>query len=266
MGRTQRDERRRALGQNLLACDRAISALLGAIPLDPGRDTVLDAGAGRGALTARLARRAARVVAVERDPDWARALGSRVAGLANVVVVAGDALAVPLPAAPFKVVSSPAFGIGTALLRRLLVEGHGMEAAALLLQLEAARRLAGGGRFAATWAPWYDLSLVGRVPAQAFRPVPRVDAGILRVTPRRPGLLSPAAFAAHADLVDAVFAVPGASVGARLAHAVGRRRASALLASSGLEPGLGAGAVAPEDWARLTRASREPSPGGPTAS
>jgi 23S rRNA (adenine-N6)-dimethyltransferase len=253
MRRTPRDARRRALAQNFLVDDDAIGAVLGAVALDRERDVVVDLGAGRGALTARLADRAAWVVAVERDPDWARQLRAR--AWPNVDVVEGDALAVALPPPPFKVVASVPFNVGTALVRRLLADGHGMAEAALVLQLEAARRLSQGGRFAATWAPWFDLRVVARLPAHAFRPVPRVDAGVLRVRARRPALLSPAAYPAHAALVDAIFAAPGSTLGVRLGRVVGPRHAARLLACAGVATAARVREVSPEAWAALTRAA-----------
>jgi 23S rRNA (adenine-N6)-dimethyltransferase len=251
---TPRDARRRALAQNFLVDRRAIAAVVGSVRLDPERDTVLDLGAGRGALTGPLAARAARVVAVERDADWAVELRARAGAWPNVRVIHGDALTVPFPAEPFTVVASPPWNIGTALLRRLLAEGHGLAEAALVLQLEAARRLAGGGRFAATWAPWVELAVAAAVPRQAFRPVPRAGAAILHVRPRRPALLAPAAFTAHVELVDAVFAAPGRTAGERLARVVGRRRAARLAAAAGVPPGTTPADVSPVTWARLTRA------------
>lgn len=241
---SQTRARRAALAQNFLIDPRVVDALLGTVALDPARDTVLDLGAGRGALTAALAPRAARVVAVERDPAWAREL--RAAGWPGVEVVEGDALRVPLPDEPFTVVASLPFNAGTALVRRLLAEGHGLVEAALILQLQAARRLAGGGRFGATWAPWFELRVIRRVPAAAFRPVPRVDAGVLRVRARRPPLLSPAAFAAHGQLVDAVFAARGRTVGERLGRAVGRRPPGARWRRRGFTRGPGSATSRPK--------------------
>jgi 23S rRNA (adenine-N6)-dimethyltransferase len=41
----------------------------------------------------------------------------------------------------------------------------------------------------ATWAPWWSFRLGRRIPADSFRPVPSVDAGVLRVERRTPSLL-----------------------------------------------------------------------------
>lgn len=258
MSRTERDARRRALAQNFIVNDRALSTLVNAVLLDPAHDVVVDLGAGRGAVTARLASRAAHVVAVERDPAWAQQLRLRAAReWPNVEVREADAVAVRLPTAPFKVVASLPFNLGTRLVRRLLTDGHGLVEAALVLQLEAARRLASGGRFGATWSPWFDLRLDARIPAHAFRPVPKVDAAILVVRPRQPALLSPAAFGAHVQLVDELFAASGRSIGERLRRVTGRRRAAQMLHAAGLEPRTAIASVPLEAWALLTREARQ---------
>src|SRR5688500_19093807 len=78
---------------------------------------MLDLGAGSGRLTAALAQRARRVVAVELDPHWAGVLRGR---WPNVDVVEGDATRVPLPSEPFRVVANVPFDRTTEILRRLL--------------------------------------------------------------------------------------------------------------------------------------------------
>jgi SAM-dependent methyltransferase len=87
----------------------------------PG-ELVLDVGAGLGALTAPLVRAGAQVVAVELHPGRAEKLRRRFAD-EPVTVVRADAADLRLPSRPFRVVSSPPYGISTALLKRLLAPG-----------------------------------------------------------------------------------------------------------------------------------------------
>jgi 23S rRNA (adenine-N6)-dimethyltransferase len=110
--RTARDARRRAYGQNFLASRRLAATLVRESGVE-ATDLVLELGAGRGVLTAALARRARSVLAVELDRVWAQQLGKRFAAESNVVVIRGDALEVPLPAEPFRVVANVPFNITT---------------------------------------------------------------------------------------------------------------------------------------------------------
>ena len=195
--RTVRDERRRRLGQNFLLPDVAES-FVEAGSFAPG-EVVVDIGAGRGACTHALARRGVEVVAVEHDPVWAATLRREVRrlGLTGVRVVEGDALGLRLDrlakGRPYRVVGSLPFGVTTALLRHLFddVERSPWRAD-LIVQWEVARKRAAvppSTLVSTTWAPWWTFELVRRIPARSFRPVPAVDAGVLRVTRRTPALL-----------------------------------------------------------------------------
>lgn len=55
----------------------------------------------------------------------------------------------------------------------------------------ARKRAAVGGTtlLTASWWPWYEFALAGRVPARAFRPVPSVDGGLLVLRRRAAPLL-----------------------------------------------------------------------------
>ena len=191
--RTARDERRRRLGQNFLRAELA-DRFVEAAGVTAG-DLVVEIGAGSGAITAALARRGAEVVAVELDPVWADRL-RRSIGRAHgdrVRIVAGDFLAVPLPRRPFRVVACLPFGSTTAVLSRLLDDPHArMHRADVIVQWEVARKR--GAVPASTlrstaWAPWWEFRLGRRIPAAEFRPVPRVDGGVLVITRRDPPLL-----------------------------------------------------------------------------
>jgi len=247
--RTPRDARRRALGQNFLHDQSVVAGIIGTLHPPPGT-LVVDLGAGAGALTSAVAARGARVLAVELDPAWVRELRSHAPGWGNVTVLAGDALRVPFPAERFSVVSSAPYGIGTKLVRRLLTDAHGLVRAVVVLQREAALRLAGGGRFAAAWAPWFELSVHGRIPARAFRPAPSVESAILTIVPRPVPLLSPAAYPGYDQFLSAAFAGRGATLAQRLG--VRPRALSAL----GLPRDATPGAVPPEAYARVFMALR----------
>ncbi len=193
--RTRRDERRRRLGQNFLRPELADS-LVAEAAFEAG-GLVVEIGAGAGALTFALARRGLDVVALEKDPIWAARLRHDVRrrGLDNVTVVCCDVRAYPMPRhpSPFRVMGSLPFGATTAILRHLFDDTRsGLERADLVVQWEVARKRAAlppTTLLSTTWAPWWSFDVGRRIPASAFRPVPMVDAAVLRVTRRTVPLL-----------------------------------------------------------------------------
>jgi 23S rRNA (adenine-N6)-dimethyltransferase len=149
----------------------------------PG-ELVLDIGAGRGALTAELVERGARVIAVELHPARARQLRRRFRGR-PVTVIAADAVSLRLPRQPFRVVASPPYAISSPLLRLLLAPSSQLTAADLVLQRAVVRRYAGGrpagsGRWGGRWRVQAGRPL----PRRAFRPSPAVDSAVLVVRRR----------------------------------------------------------------------------------
>jgi 23S rRNA (adenine-N6)-dimethyltransferase len=140
-------------------------------------ETVLDIGAGDGALTRHLVAAGARVIALELHPHRAETLRRRFAGDA-VTVVEADAAALRLPGRPFRVVASPPYALSSDLLRALLSAHSRLTAADLVLQRAAARRLA------QTRTRRFDLRVGYPVPRRAFRPPPRVDSAVLQVRRR----------------------------------------------------------------------------------
>ena len=97
------------------------------------------------------------------------------------------------------------FGATTAILRHLLDDaGSGLRRADLVVQWEVARKRAAlppSTMLSTSWAPWWTFAVVGRLPADSFRPVPSVDAGVLRVTRREPALLPDHMAGAYASFV-----------------------------------------------------------------
>lgn len=191
-------------------------------------DLVLDLGAGLGALTAPLAATGARVIAVERDDEYARRLRGRFAGVPNVTVVTGDLRAVPLPRRPFRVVANIPFATTAALLQRLLdPPGTELLSAHLVLESGAARRLAARSRRTAGtwWGARFELRPQRRLSPDAFRPPPTVDARVLSIA-RVP--LPPATEAALRELLRRAQRRPDRSIRALLAGRLGPGQLRAL--------------------------------------
>jgi 23S rRNA (adenine-N6)-dimethyltransferase len=203
--RTSRDERRRRLGQNFLRPEVA-ERFVAEAGVRPG-EFVVEIGAGDGAITGALARRGASVLAIELDPAWARRLRQRTdrGATDRVRVVEGDFLRLPLPRRPYRVVACLPFGRTTAILDRLLADPErGPQRVDVIVQWEVARKRAATPPTtlrSTTWAPWWECALGARIAATSFRPVPRVDGGVLTITRRAPALLPDAMATDYAAFV-----------------------------------------------------------------
>jgi 23S rRNA (adenine-N6)-dimethyltransferase len=177
----------RGRGRHFLRSSKLAAELVRAAGIQPG-ELVLDLGAGTGVLTRALARAGARVAAVEIDPTLAAGLRRSCEDL-----VVGDALRVPLPREPFKVVANLPFGSGTGILRRLLDPRVPLDHAEVVVEWGlAAKRSAvwPGTQLSSYWGAWFELSIVRRLPPCVFVPPPSVDAAVLRIVRRDEPLVS----------------------------------------------------------------------------
>jgi len=246
------------LGQHFLADPSILDRIAAAAAF--GRDeTVLEIGPGRGTLTRALAARAARVWAIEADRRLAAALAASCAP--NVTVVAGDALRVPWPAADVVCGNIP-YQITSPLIERALTPPRPARVV-FLVQREVADRLAAepGGR---TWgALSAGVQLVAtverlfRVPAGAFRPRPRVDSAVVRLTPRAAPLVgSPEEERRVRRLVQAAFQRRRQQLARTLREAFGveREAAEGMLAAAGAAPLSRVEVLAPAQLVTLARA------------
>lgn len=175
------------LGQHFLRDQSVIARAVDALELT-GTETVLEIGPGHGVLTEALAAHAERVVAVELDRVLAG--GLRVTMPKNVEVVHGDALRVDLDAlGPFDCLAGNLpYQISSPLTFRLLDIPY--KRAVFLYQLEFAARLAADGpthssygRLSVTRAARANCTLLRKVKAGAFVPVPKVMSGLVLLTP-----------------------------------------------------------------------------------
>jgi 23S rRNA (adenine-N6)-dimethyltransferase len=237
-------------GRHFLRSRRLADALVADAGIGAG-DVVLDLGAGAGALTHALARRAARVWAVELDAELADELRRRFAGT-NVRVVHADTTRLRWPDEPFKVVANLPFDSAAAILRALLDDpAVPLVAADLVVQWELAVKRAAvwPSTFAgAYWGAWYRFALVRRLAPCVFAPPPSVDAGVLRIERREDPLVAPREHAAYRAFVKRGFANGRPPVPPLLFKRLGREL--------GFAPGAHARDLDPSQWAVLFASSR----------
>jgi 16S rRNA (adenine1518-N6/adenine1519-N6)-dimethyltransferase len=187
-----RHRARRSLGQNFLVdpnLQRKIVAAVGATP----ECEVLEVGPGQGALTRHLVEEAGRLVLVELDRDLAGALEREYGDDPRVEVIRGDILhtdpaAVTRDWARVRVVGNIPYNITTPILFHLLRRPRPRDIV-LMVQKEVAERIVAEPGTSGYGALSVGVQSVARpellfgVPRKAFRPVPRVDSAVVRITP-----------------------------------------------------------------------------------
>ncbi|ASW56532.1 ErmE/ErmH/ErmO/ErmR family 23S rRNA (adenine(2058)-N(6))-methyltransferase [Plantactinospora sp. KBS50] len=254
--RTERDRSRRVLSQNFLADPAALRRIVHAARTGPG-DLVLEFGAGPGALTRALSAAGCRVLAYEVDPELAAALAA--ADLPRVLVRPDDFLAAPAPPEPFAVVGNIPWAL-TARVVDWCLAAPRLRSATLLTQLEYARKRTGDfdrwSRLTILTWPRYRWRLAGRVSRSAFRPVPAVDAGILRLDRRSAPLLPAGELPRYARLVQCGFTGVGGSLHASLRRRYPPGRVDAAFRAARLDRSTPVGRVWPEQWLALHRLLR----------
>ena len=185
---------KKSWGQNFLVDERTYRAIVDACALDD-QSWVIEIGAGLGTLTARLAERAAHVIAVERDRDMVAILRAELGERERIEIAEANALTYDYAgvadragAAP-SVVGNLPYQIASPILFRLLEARAHLSRMVVMLQREMAQRIVAApstpeyGALGVMVRMYGEPRLVCRVPPSAFIPQPRVESAVLRVVP-----------------------------------------------------------------------------------
>jgi len=184
-------------GQNFLINPGIVDKIMAVAEISPD-DTVIEIGPGMGALTARLAEQANRVVAVELDRSLVALLRGELAAYGNLRVVEGDALRVDFDALvkdsggtfPYKVVANLPYYITTPLLTRLLSGDFAVSLLVIMVQKEVALRLVARpgtkeyGSLSVLAQFRSEPDLVAVISRGSFFPAPAVDSAVVRLRVR----------------------------------------------------------------------------------
>ena len=183
----------------------------------------------------------------------------------DVIVVTADALALPTPRRPFRVVANLPFGTTTAMLRRLLGDPRNrLERADLIVQEQAARRYSAtrpSSPETIRWGATYALETGRRLGPGCFRPPPNVAAAVLVARRRRPPLVPVAGQARFAALLRTGFRHPGLSLRRGLVPPLTYRQLRRLAADLGFPIDARPADLDAAQWARIFAFLERGSPG-----
>lgn len=200
---TRRPKQKPKLGQHFLVSDNAAMRMADALG-DVSQSTVLEIGPGRGVITALLAKRARRLIAVEIDRVLAAQLRLKFGMTHNVEVIEADILSIdfdslfgPKPGLgrpgielkpnPVRVVGNLPYFITSDILLRLFDFARYFDIIVIMVQREVADRLAappGGsdyGLLSATAQLYAKVEKLFTLPPEAFEPPPKVHSTVLRL-------------------------------------------------------------------------------------
>jgi 16S rRNA (adenine1518-N6/adenine1519-N6)-dimethyltransferase len=183
---------RKRFGQHFLIDEAAIAAIVAAIAPRPD-DRMAEIGPGLGALTAPLAARLAHLHVIEIDRDIAARLRTAYPA-AQVTVHEGDALHFDFTALGprLRVVGNLPYNISTPLLFHLARHAAALRDIHAMLQQEVVERMVAApatsnyGRLSVMLQYRFAMELVLSVPPAAFRPAPKVESAVVRMTPHSP--------------------------------------------------------------------------------
>ena len=247
---------RKRFGQHFLADPHYVERIVAAIGPQPGQ-TVVEIGPGLAALTGSLIERAGHVVAVEIDRDLVARLRERFTP-AQLTLVEGDALTFDFSSLgrDLRVVGNLPYNISSPLLFHVAAFEGSLRDLHLMLQREVVDRMTAApgtqayGRLSVMIQCRFSVERLFVVPPGAFRPAPKVDSAVARLTPLRERAPAIDDFVLFSRIVAAAFSQRRKTLRNALSGAV----SVAELAAARIDPGARGETLGVEDFVRLAAA------------
>lgn len=255
-----------SLGQNFLEDEALVAGLVDETSVGT-EDHILEVGPGAGIMTNILAQRCKSVTAVEIDDTLLPFLRIKLEKYDNVRIVQGDIMRVNLPEimadkGAFHVVANIPYYLTTDLMHMLLTSRLPIKSINVMVQKEAAQRMAGGPSAAeygplAVRAQYHTQPRVARiVPAACFTPPPKVDSAFVCMPWREKPAVKVQDENLFFRVVNAAFAMRRKTLTNNLMNAfrMEREQAAAWIERAGLDAGVRGEALGLQQFADLANA------------
>ncbi len=247
---------RKRFGQNFLADPHYIERIVAAVAPRPG-DSIVEIGPGLGALTRPLIEACGRITAIEIDRDLAARLSAEYPA-DRLVLHVTDALRFDFAqlGRDLRLIGNLPYNISTPLLFHVARYDAHVRDVTVMLQREVVQRMAAApgnadyGRLSVMLQARFAVERLFVVPAGAFRPAPKVESAVARLTPladARPPLVDTALFA---QLVTAAFGQRRKT----LRNALSAFATEVELEREGIAPGARGETLSVADYVRLANA------------
>jgi 16S rRNA (adenine1518-N6/adenine1519-N6)-dimethyltransferase len=188
---------KKSFGQNFLIDQNYVRKIISALNPQKG-ETIVEIGAGRGALTEKLVESGANVIAIELDKDLIPFLRDKFESSGNFKLVEADALKVDFieltetgdQRPKTKLAANLPYNISTAILQNLIGQRDAFSEMILMFQREVVERIAAAagnserGFLTVLTEAFLEIEKLFDVPPNAFRPVPKVWSAIVRLKPK----------------------------------------------------------------------------------
>ena len=250
---------KKSLGQNFLANDSIAERIANSANFS-SRENVLEIGPGTGILTKYLAKKAAKVLALEIDRDLAGKLQKE--KYKNTKIIEGDILKINLPRLieennfkEYKVVANLPYYITSKIIRLLLETKYTPQEMVLMVQKEVGERIValdGKESILSISVKFYaDPELLFDVSRENFDPSPEVDSAVIRI--KRKENIPDIDIKQFFSLVRAGFSSKRKMLVNNLSSSfqISRDKILEWMKKSGLEPGVRAEKLGVEDWVKL---------------
>lgn len=178
--------------QNFIKSDDFARRLINFIPTLPERP-IIELASGSGALTKHLLNKTNHLVAIEKDAAIFATLKNNFINKNNIELINQDLFNYRFShSEDYTVVGNIPFAFTADIIRLLLNLGNPPQEIYLLMQLEAAQRLAGEVKenlFSLTYKPWFEIKILSIVEKINFKPEPSVNGAWVCITKRDPPLI-----------------------------------------------------------------------------
>jgi 16S rRNA (adenine1518-N6/adenine1519-N6)-dimethyltransferase len=181
---------KKSLGQNFLKSIQALNKIVEAGEITE-KDTILEIGPGKGALTEKLLEKAGKVLAVEKDDDLIEFLNTKFEKdikSKKLILLNEDILEIQianLALKEYKIIANIPYNITGAILKKFLTENIQPSLMVLMVQNEVAKRIVANDKkesiLSVSVKVFGTPKLIMKVPARYFSPAPKVDSAVILI-------------------------------------------------------------------------------------